>query len=41
MRLLHINGIIYLTYKHKVIHYLYCCTAHFENSLNITHQQMH
>jgi len=22
-------------------HYLYCCTVHFEDSLNITHQQMH
>ena len=21
--------------------YLYCCTVHFEDSLNITHQQMH
>ena len=24
-----------------VIYYLYCCTVHFEDSLNITHQQMH
>jgi len=21
--------------------FLYCCTVHFEDSLNITHQQMH
>jgi hypothetical protein len=21
--------------------YLYCCTVHFEDSLSITHQQMH
>jgi hypothetical protein len=23
------------------INYLYCCTLHFEDSLNIAHQQMH
>jgi hypothetical protein len=25
----------------KGINYLYCCTVHFEDSLNISHQQMH
>jgi len=27
--------------KHYASFYLYCCTEHFEDSLNITYQQMH
>jgi len=27
--------------KLNIYNYLYCCTVHFEDSLNISHQQMH
>jgi len=37
-----IIGVLLMGKKYLMwINYLYCCTVHFEDSLNIIHQQMH
>ena len=36
-----IHSISVSTMTWRVLNYLYCCIVHFEDSLNITHQQIH